>query len=91
MGNRTLLCEWCERGPVVGLESSNDPVVRALSAVYRGGNTPFSLRVTLDVASGRRTVSELVPWSRGFVYDAPYLARYREIAPDCFPWMRLTE
>lgn len=58
MRGRTLLCEWCEGEPVVGLESSSDP---ALAAVYRGGNTPLSLSVTVDVANGRCTVCELVP------------------------------
>jgi hypothetical protein len=91
MRGRALLCEWCEREPVVGLESSSDPVTRALAAVYMGGDTPFSLRVTVNVTSGQRIVSELVPWSRGYLPDIPCLAYYRIVALERFPWMRLTK
>jgi hypothetical protein len=90
-GETFPLCKWCLREPVVGLESSHDPVVRALAAVYRGGSTPYSLRVSVDVASGRRTVFELVPWSRGQVPNIPRLVFDRIVFPECFPWMQLTE
>ena len=66
------LCASCRRAPVVGRELPTDPFWRACAAVFRRGDTPYSLKVILDVNSGVREVTEVVPVPRDKAWRIPF-------------------
>ncbi|CAL1680916.1 unnamed protein product [Lasius platythorax] len=66
------LCRVCRRAPVVGRELPTDPFWRACAAIFRCSNTPYSLRVMLDVFSGMREVYEVVPVPRKLAWRIPF-------------------
>src|SRR5580765_6753039 len=74
------LCRVCRRAPVVGRELPTDPFWRACAAVFRGSGTPYSLRITLDVQSGVREVSEVVPVPRDEAWRIPFISVERALA-----------
>ena len=58
------LCGTCRCVPMVGPELSTDPFSRACASIFRSPETPYSLRVSINIQSGVREVFEVVPVSR---------------------------
>ncbi|CAL1672484.1 unnamed protein product [Lasius platythorax] len=67
------LCGTCRRAPVVGPELSTDPFWRACASIFRSSETPYSLRVSINLQSGVREVIEVVPVSRDLAWRIPAL------------------
>ncbi|CAL1671682.1 unnamed protein product [Lasius platythorax] len=70
---RSHLCQACRRAPLIGRDLPTDPFWRACDAVFRCLDTPYCLKIVIDVESGVREVHKVVPVSHNLAWRIPAL------------------
>lgn len=73
------LCRVCRRAPLVGRELPTDPFWRACAAIFRCPDAPYSLRVHVNINSGVREVTEVVPVPRDLAWRIPFMSVERAL------------